>query len=242
MRKFFLIASSAYCLIFIFELIVPRKLKADSAYGYGMQWCQMARSGMDPFDAQKIIQDAVVNNVPPSYQGDPYAPWSPTRTTGGAIASGISSGIVDGFAAAMRLSSLRPGMQKTMEANCPDFYYSASNYQWRNKKVKKKVCKLARGDEGTMERKCRKKTPEELLAERPLIPINPTEKANFCKINLYEEDCKYYLNKKLNARFDSIPAQSQTIEQKLDEIQDLLDKGSINKKEYNVMRKKILSL
>ena len=41
-----------------------------------------------------------MNNVPPSYQrGDPYAPWSPTRTTEGAIASGIASGIVDGFTA-----------------------------------------------------------------------------------------------------------------------------------------------
>ena len=142
----------------------------------------------------------------------------------------------------MRMSSLRPGMQQTMEANCPDFYYSASNYQFRNKKIKKKVCKMEMGDEGMMESKCRKKTQAELIEERPPIPINPKEKEAFCKINLYESDCKYYLDKKLKARFNSMPNQSQTIEQKLNEIQDLLDKGSINEKEYNVMRKKALGL
>ena len=242
MRRFFLITLSTYFSIFTFDLIISKKTKADSAYGYGMQWCQMTRSGMDPFDSWKIITDSIFNNVPPSYQGDPYAPWSPTRTTSGAIASGISEGIVDGFAAAMRMSSLRPGMQQTMEANCPDFYYSASNYQFRNKKIKKKVCKMEMGDEGMMENKCRKKTEAELKAERPPVPINPKEKEAFCKINLYESDCKYYLDKKLKARLNSMPNQSQTIEQKLNEIQDLLDKGSINEKEYNVMRKKALGL
>ena len=110
----------------------------------GAKWQEVV--WMDPFDAQKIITDSIFNNIPPSYQGDPYAPWSPTRTTSGAIASGVASGIVDGFAAAMRMSSLRPGMQQTMEANFPDFYYSASNYQFRNKKIKKKVCKMEMGD------------------------------------------------------------------------------------------------
>ena len=130
MRKRFLIPLLA-------ALALPTAVKADNAYGYGMQMCQMMSSGMDPFEAQKIINNSIMNNVPPSYQrGDPYAPWSPTRTTEGAIASGIASGIVDGFAAAMRMNSLRPGMQQTMEANCPDFYKSASNYQFRNKKIK----------------------------------------------------------------------------------------------------------
>ena len=242
MRRFFWTTLSFYCSIFIFDLTTSKKLNADSAFGYGMQWCQMTRSGMDPFDSWKIITDSIFNNVPPSYQGDPYAPWSPTRTTSGAIASGISSGIVDGFAAAMRVSYLKPGMQKTMEANCPDFYNSAKNYQFRNKKIKKKLCKL-KSIKGKMKKTCIQKTAEELAAERPSpIPFNPKEKERFCKFNLYEPACKSYLEKKLNANLNLIPDQSKNLDEKLDEIQDLFDNGRINKKEYNLMRKKTLGL
>ena len=78
-----------------------------------------------------------------------------------------------------------------MEVNCPDFYYSASNYQFRNKKIKKKVCKMEMGDEGMMESKCRKKTQAELKEEVPPVQINHKGKEQFCKISLYESDCKY---------------------------------------------------
>ena len=36
-------------------LALPTAVKADNAFGYGMQMCQMMSSGMDPFQAQKII-------------------------------------------------------------------------------------------------------------------------------------------------------------------------------------------
>ena len=63
-------------------LALPTAVNADNAYGYGMQLCQMMRSGMDPSDAEKIVNDSIMNSVPPSYSNsDPYAPWSPTRTT-----------------------------------------------------------------------------------------------------------------------------------------------------------------
>ena len=76
MRCFFLISLSNYFSIFTFDLIVSKTTKANRAYGYGMQCWQMARSGMDTFDAQRIITDSIHNNVPPSYQDDhdPYAP------------------------------------------------------------------------------------------------------------------------------------------------------------------------
>jgi len=237
MRKRFLITLLA-------ALALPTAVKPDNAYGYGMQMCQMMSSGMDPFEAQKIINNSIMNNVPPSYQrGDPYAPWSPTRTTEGAIASGIASGIVDGFAAAMRMNSLRPGMQQTMEANCPDFYKSASNYQFRNKKIKKKVCKSTRVD-GMMERKCRKKTPQELAAERPPIPIDKEEKAKFCRINLYEPNCKEYLNTKLNANRNpnSINQSNYSEADELKKFADLKKKGIITEEEFNQKKKQILGL
>ena len=143
-----------------------------------------------------------MNNVPPSYQrGDPYAPWSPTRTTEGAIASGIASGIVDGFTAVMRMNSLRPGIQQTMEANCPDFYVSASNKQNESKVVKKKVCTWEKDKfkKGKKKRKCRKKTAEEIALELPSVPSDKTQLKLFCKINLYNSNCKKYYDMKLNA-------------------------------------------
>ena len=225
-------------------IALPISVKADNAFGYGMQMCQMMSSGMDPFEAQKIVSDSIMNNVPPSYQrGDPYAPWSPTRTTEGAIASGIASGIVDGFTAVMRMNALRPGMQQTMEANCPDFYYSASNFKFRNKKIKKKVCKSVRVD-GMMERKCRKKTSEELAAERPPVPRNNEEKAKFCKINLYEPNCKKYLDIKLNAiRNPNNSYQNNYSEaDELKKFADLKKKGIISEEEFNQKKKQILGL
>ena len=40
-------------------LTLPTAVRADNAFGYGMQMCQMMSSGRDPFEAQKIISDFV---------------------------------------------------------------------------------------------------------------------------------------------------------------------------------------
>ena len=231
----------------IAALALPTAVRADNAFGYGMQMCQMMSSGMDPFEAQKIISDSVMNNVPPSYQrGDPYAPWSPTRTTEGAIASGIASGIVDGFTAVMRMNSLRPGMQQTMEANCPDFYISASNKQNENKVVKKKVCTWEKDkfNKGKKKRKCRKKTAEEIALELPSVPSDKTQLKLFCKTNLYNSNCKKYYDMKLNAIKNpkNIQVNSVSEADELKKFADLKEKGIITEEEFNKKKKEILGL
>ena len=44
-------------------LALPTAVNADNAYGYGMQLCQMMRSGMDPSDAEKIVNDSIRENI-----------------------------------------------------------------------------------------------------------------------------------------------------------------------------------
>ena len=103
-----------------------------------MQWCLMVRSGMYPKESVDLIGQHIANGVPPCNQGDPYAPWAPLNSTGGAIASGIASGLIEGLEARRRMSEIVLGFKATVEANCPDFWYSLSNYQFRNKKNQEK--------------------------------------------------------------------------------------------------------
>ena len=228
-------------------LALPTAVNADNAYGYGMQLCQMMRSGMDPSDAEKIVNDSIMNSIPPSYSSsDPYAPWSPTRTTSGAIASGISSGIVDGFAAAMRASALKPGVIKTMESNCPDFYESARNRSNENKVVKKKVCTWEKDkfNKGKKKRKCRKKTSEEIALELPKVPEDKTKLKLFCKTNLYNSKCKKFYDIKLNAirNPNNIQQNNYSEADELKKFAELKDKGIISQEEFEKKKNEILGI
>ena len=114
MRKFFFVILTA-------GLFSPMPVKAN-AYQMGMQWCQMVRSGMDAAASWNMIKDSYVNGrFQNTSRGDPYAPWSPTRTWSGAIGSGISEGITGGISAAMDLNRMQPDIIRTTDANCPEY-------------------------------------------------------------------------------------------------------------------------
>ena len=114
MRKFFFVILTA-------GLFSPMPVKAN-AYQMGMQWCQMVRSGMDAAASWNMIKDSYVNGrFQNTSRGDPYAPWSPTRTWSGAIGSGIGEGITGGLSAAMDLNRMQPDIIRTTDANCPEY-------------------------------------------------------------------------------------------------------------------------
>lgn len=93
-----------------------------NAYNIGMQWCQMVRSGMNASEAWKIIvNDYASGQGTMLDRGDPYAPWSPTRTWSGAIGAGVGAGIAGGLMAAFNLNRMRSDIISTTDANCPEF-------------------------------------------------------------------------------------------------------------------------
>jgi len=93
-----------------------------NSYNIGMQWCQMVRSGMNASEAWKIIvNDYVSGQGTMLDRGDPYAPWSPTRTLPGAIGAGVGAGIAGGLMAAFNLNRMKSDIIKTTNANCPEF-------------------------------------------------------------------------------------------------------------------------
>ena len=114
MRKFFFVLLTA-------GLFSPMPVKAN-AYQMGMQWCSMVRSGMDAAASWNMIKDSYVNGrFQNTSRGDPYAPWSPTRTWSGAIGAGIGEGITGGLSAAMDLNRMQPDIIRTTDANCPEY-------------------------------------------------------------------------------------------------------------------------
>ena len=146
----------------------------------------------------------------------------------------------------MRMNSLRPGIQQTMEANCPDFYISASNKQNENKVIKKKVCTWEKDkfNKGKKKRKCRKKTAEEIALELPSVPSDKTQLKLFCKTNLYNSNCKKYYDMKLNAIKNpkNIQVNSVSEADELKKFADLKEKGIITEEEFNKKKKEILGL
>lgn len=93
-----------------------------NAYNIGMQWCQMVRGGMNASDAWKmIVNDYASGQGTMLDRGDPYAPWSPTRTWSGAIGAGVGAGIAGGLMAALNLNRMKPDIIKTTDANCPEY-------------------------------------------------------------------------------------------------------------------------
>ena len=104
------------------SLVTAFPAPADAnAYAMGMQWCQMVRSGMDAAASWKMIMEAYVNGQGTMLdRGDPYAPWSPTRTWSGALGAGIGAGIAGGISAAMNLRRMQPDIIRTTDVNCPE--------------------------------------------------------------------------------------------------------------------------
>lgn len=83
-------------------------------YQIGMEYCGMVKNGISRGNAWDYVIKSYVTNS--SNSGDPYAPWSPTRTFGGAIGSGLASGIAAGF----QLRAMRGDIQAVINSNCPE--------------------------------------------------------------------------------------------------------------------------
>ena len=85
-------------------------------YQIGMQYCQLRDSGMSHDKAWGYVINTYANTSPYGVnRGDPYAPWSPTRTLGGAIGSGLASGMAMGF----QLNAMKGDIQQVINSNCP---------------------------------------------------------------------------------------------------------------------------
>ena len=103
-------------------LLTTARPAQANAYGMGMQWCQMVRSGMDASEAWNIIVNDYASGQPSMLnRGDPFAPWSPTRTWSGAIGAGVGAGIAGGIMAAFSLNRMKSDIIKTTDANCPEY-------------------------------------------------------------------------------------------------------------------------
>ena len=90
MKKIFLVLT-------LFFACTPLEAQMNP-YQIGMQYCQMVNSGMSRDRAWNYVVQTYSNTSPYGLnQGDPYAPWSPTRTLGGAIGSGLASGLMLGM-------------------------------------------------------------------------------------------------------------------------------------------------
>ncbi len=128
--------------VFLFSL-APLPVKANP-YQMGMQWCSMVRSGMDAAASWKMIQDSYVNGrFQNTSRGDPYAPWSPTRTWSGAIGAGIGEGITGGLSAAMDLNRMLPDIIRTTDANCHEYGLRFESRAQRRKRTNKNKLPMA---------------------------------------------------------------------------------------------------
>jgi len=186
------------------------------SYGYGMQWCQMLASGMGTYESEKIIQNNIRNSVPPSYNTDVNAPWN--RGLGNQLGIGIGSAIVENIKKNQRENQAVPGVAATMEANCPEYFKSMEN-KYRLDKGK----------------------GEPLL----VIGLSDKEKYEACKFNRFDKNCKEWIRgyeKLLLPSSSKANSINQSLEEKLVELKQLLDKDLISDEEYLVMRSKVLGL
>lgn len=107
--------------LFSLITVLPVPARAN-AYAMGMQWCEMVRSGMDAGASWKMIMESYVNGQGTMLdRGDPYAPWSPTKTWSGSLGAGIGAGIAGGISAGMNLRRMKPDIIRTTDANCPEY-------------------------------------------------------------------------------------------------------------------------
>ena len=221
---------------------------ANTAYGYGVQWCNMVRSGMDPEESGQIVTNAIRNGVPPYQDPNPFQNYSWNSS----ISSGISSGIIDAMQQAARLNEMKPGFQATIKSECPDYVRSFANYK-QEQSIEKKICWKEEEEIGPRRKtvkRCRPKTNEELAVDAPpKMPLEMPAKYEFCKVNRYRDTCKNWIinhEKTVQADIENSPKKvivvEKTIEEKLEEAQELLNEKKITPEEYSLMRKNILGL
>lgn len=111
---------------FLFIASASPALAQPDPYQIGMQYCQMRDSGVSDEKAWDYIIKGYASASPYGVnRGDPYAPWSPTRTLGGTIGSGIASGIAMG----MQLRAMKGDIQQVINSNCPNGRLERPNLQ-----------------------------------------------------------------------------------------------------------------
>jgi len=98
-------------------------------YQVGMEYCNMVKSGI----SRKKAWDYIIENIATGAtnnqfnRSDPYSPWSPNRSIGGALGQGIGVGITQGIMVGSQLKKMRPDIERVIAANCP-IGGSGSNY------------------------------------------------------------------------------------------------------------------
>jgi len=98
-------------------LLAEPAMAQGNPYQLGMEYCGMVRNGISGKKAWDYIVSSYVRSSPSALNsGDPYAPWSPMNSLGGAIGSGIAAGIRAG----MELRAMKSDLQAVISANCPE--------------------------------------------------------------------------------------------------------------------------
>ena len=98
-------------------------------YQVGMEYCNMVTSGISREKAWDYIIENIATGATNNQfsRSDPYAPWSPNRSIGGALGQGIGVGITQGIMVGSQLKRMRPDIERVISANCP-IGGSSSNY------------------------------------------------------------------------------------------------------------------
>ena len=98
-------------------LLAGPAMGQGNPYQLGMEYCGMVRNGISRKKAWDYIVSSYVRSSPSALNsGDPYAPWSPMNSLGGAIGSGIAAGMRAG----MELRAMKSDLQAVISANCPE--------------------------------------------------------------------------------------------------------------------------
>lgn len=90
-------------------------------YQVGMEYCNMVKSGISREKAWDYIIESIATGATNNQfsRSDPYAPWSPNRSIGGALGQGIGVGITQGIMVGSQLKRMRPDIERVISANCP---------------------------------------------------------------------------------------------------------------------------
>ena len=98
-------------------LLAGPAMAQGNPYQLGMEYCGMIKNGISRDKAWDYLVSSYVKRSPSALNsGDPYAPWSPMNTFGGAIGSGITAGI----SAGIELRAMKSDIQAVVNANCPE--------------------------------------------------------------------------------------------------------------------------
>ena len=81
----------------------------------------MVKSGISREKAWDYIIENIATGATNNQfrRSDPYAPWSPSRSIGGALGQGIGVGITQGIMVGSQLKKMRPDIERVIAANCP---------------------------------------------------------------------------------------------------------------------------